>query len=121
VVWSTSHIANSFAFPPDAFVFRIPHVSEITVWAYEHRSQVSEQPIIAFARQVNACGRHRMGKGSFILRALQPDPTSGLEEAVECRPRTVLQHYIHVEKTLPAYSVPMLPARSQNPQQRVGG
>src|ERR1700761_8745527 len=93
----------------------------MTVWAHEHRSEVSEQPIIAFGRQVNARDPFHIREDFFIWRTLQPDPAAILKKAVECRPRTVLQHEIHVGKTLPAYSVPMLPARiRQEERLRIG-
>src|ERR1700754_451161 len=91
--------------------FASTHASEMTVWAHENRSEVGEQAIIAFGRQVNAPNPLRIRKGFFISRALQPDPAAIFKKAVECRPRAVLQHEIHVRKTLPAYAVPMLPAR----------
>src|SRR5215831_17689992 len=73
----------------------------------------------AFRPQVNARDRLRIRKGFLVRRALQPDPAAILKKTVECCPRTVLQYEIHVGKTLPAYSVPMFPARIRQ-EKRLG-
>src|ERR1700754_427877 len=95
-------------------------MSEITVWAHEHRCEVSEQPIIAFGRQVDVRDPFRVRQGFSVRRALQPSPVAILKKTVECPPRTVLQHEVHVGKTLPAYSVPMLPAQIIRREKRLG-
>src|SRR5262245_12052056 len=96
-----SAVARTFCRPP---------VGEIAVRAHEHRSEVSEQPIIRAGREVNALDPRRVRGGFFIRHGLEPDPAAILEKAVESFPRTVRQHEIHVRKTLPAHPAPMLPA-----------
>ena len=56
-------------------------MSEITVWAHEHRGEVSEQLIIAFGRQVNVRDPFRLRNGFSIRRTLQSDPAAILEKA----------------------------------------
>ena len=94
-------------------------MGEMSVRAHEHRSEVSEQPIIGAGRQVNAREPLRIRRGFSIRRELQPDPAASLKKTVEGRPRTVRQDEIHVGKTLPAHSVPMLPAWIRQ-EERIG-
>ena len=77
-------------------------MGEIAIRAHEHRGKASEHPCIDAACQGN--NGHGIGNDGGVGGKLQPDPAAILEEAVERRPRSVLQHEFHVGKTLPAHA-----------------